>query len=171
MSHRQDTLPGRDILAAMSDRPPELDDQDSVRSGLQIGGGILVGLGGLLALGGFADFFGSMGSTSAPTHFWMLFIGLPMIGLGVRMLKGGFLGTTTRYVAGEVAPTVKDTLEYVGVGGQKTTCAKCGGTNDADAKFCDNCGAALSISCPSCGHTNAADSAFCSACGKPLTPA
>jgi hypothetical protein len=51
-----------------------------------------------------------------PTHFWMAFIGLPMIGIGTAMLKGGFVGAGTRYIAGEVMPTVKDSLEYVGVG-------------------------------------------------------
>ena len=66
-----------------------------------------------------------------------------MIGLGTAMLKGGFLGTTTRYVAGEVAPTVKDTLDYVGIGRRQATCAKCGEANSADAKFCDHCGAPL----------------------------
>ena len=155
----------------MSEQPPELQDQDSVRSGLRVGGGILVAVGGILTLAGIGDFFGSMNSQSMPTHFWMAFIGLPMVGIGMRMLKGGFLGTTTRYVAGEVAPTVKDTLGYVGIGAQQAICAKCGGTNPVDAKFCDHCGAALSIGCPSCGHVNEADAAFCAECGKPLPPA
>jgi adenylate cyclase len=53
-------------------------------------------------------------------------------------------------------------------GPHETTCAKCGAANSADAKFCDHCGAALSLTCPSCGHANAAGSAFCSECGKPL---
>src|SRR5206468_1430466 len=97
--------------------------------------------------------------------------GVPMVGIGVRMMKAGYVGTAARYVAGEVAPTIKDTLGYVGIGAQQAICAKCGGTNRADAKFCDHCGASLSITCPSCGHGNAADSAFCSECGKPLTPA
>ncbi len=140
-----------------------------MRSALRIGGGIIAAIGLIFAIAGFASFFSAFGSASTPTHFWMAFIGLPMLGLGIAMLKGGFLGTTTRYVAGEVAPTVKDTLDYVGVGGEKTTCPKCGGTNSADAKFCAHCGAALSVNCPSCGHANEAGAAFCSACGKPLT--
>ena len=163
----------------MSDRPPELDDQDSVRSGLRIGGGILVVIGGILVIAGFADFVSSFNSVSLdhpgeghqPTHFWLLFIGFPMIAIGIAMLKGGFLGTATRYAAGEVMPTVKDSLGYVGIGEQRTICPKCGMENSADAKFCDHCGSALSVRCPSCGHANDADSAFCSECGKPLTAA
>ena len=79
--------------------------------------------------------------------------------------------TDSRALPEDYLPTVKDTMEYVGIGGQKTTCAKCGGTNRADARFCDHCGAPLSTTCPSCGHANAPDAAFCSACGKPLTAA
>jgi hypothetical protein len=106
----------REILAAMSDQPPELDDQDTVRSGLRVGGGIIAGIGLILTIAGIADFFSSAKSQSMPTHFWMAFIGLPMIGIGTAMLKGGFVGAGTRYIAGEVMPTVKDSLEYVGVG-------------------------------------------------------
>ena len=155
----------------MSDQPPELRDQDAVRSGLRIGGGIIAGIGAIFAIAGIADFFSAFNSSSMPTHFWMAFIGLPMVGIGVKMMQGGFLGTTTRYVAGEVMPTVKDSLGYVGIGTPQVVCANCGETNGADAKFCDHCGAALSNTCASCGHANEADSAFCSECGKPLTRA
>jgi ribosomal protein L40E len=155
----------------MSGQPPELRDQDSVRSGLRVGGAIVAGIGLIFAIAGFADFFSAFGSESMPTHFWMAFIGLPMLGIGGRMLQVGFLGTATRYAAGEVMPTVKDSLSYVGIGSKQVTCAKCGEANSADAKFCDHCGAALSISCPSCGHANPPDATFCSDCGKPLTPA
>jgi predicted amidophosphoribosyltransferase len=89
------------------------------------------------------------------------------------MVQAGYLGPATRYVAGEVAPTIRDTLGYVGVGagGEQVTCAKCGGANRRDAKFCDHCGAALSIICPTCGRPNAPDATFCDECGKPLTAA
>ncbi len=47
-------------------------------------------------------------------------------------------------------------------------CANCGTTNDAGAKFCDECGAALSAGCPSCGATNKPGAKFCKECGTPL---
>jgi len=89
--------------------------------------------------------------------------------IGVAMMRGGYLGAATRYVAGEVTPTVKDALSFAGIGAGHVTCAKCGGTNRADAKFCDDCGAPLSVTCPSCGRANGADATFCDECGKPLT--
>jgi hypothetical protein len=162
----------------MSDRPPQLRDQAGVRSALRIGGAIIATIGLILIIVGITSFFSTFGSFDSssmgpPKHFWMLFAGMPLLFLGIAMLGWGFLGTTTRYTAGEVAPTVKDTLDYVGfgAGANETTCAKCGTTNSADAKFCDHCGSALSVNCHSCGHANAADSAFCSECGKPLTSA
>jgi Double zinc ribbon len=160
--------PARDMVAPMSDRPPQLRDQSGVRSGLRIGGAIVFAIGAILAIGGFASFFSAFGSSSPPSHFWMAFIGIPMLGIGGTMLKIGYLGPATRYVAGEVMPTVKDSLSYVGIGPRQTTCPTCGETNAADAKFCDHCGTALGITCPSCGHANEPDSEFCSACGKPL---
>jgi ribosomal protein L40E len=155
----------------MSGQPPQLRDQAAVRSGLQVGGGVIFVIGLILTVISFADFFGAMGNYAMPTNFWMAFIGLPMIGIGVAMMRAGFLGPATRYVAGEVAPTIKDALGYVGIGAQQAVCAKCGGSNRADAKFCDHCGAPLSLICPSCGHANSADATFCDECGKPLTAA
>jgi hypothetical protein len=151
--------------------PPQLRDQAAFRSVLRVGGLILLGIGLVLTVIAFADFFGSMGSASMPTNFWMGFIGLPLIGIGTSMVRAGFLGPATRYVAGEVAPTIRDTLGYAGIGAgaEQVTCAKCGGTNRRDAKFCDHCGAALSIICPTCGRPNAPDATFCDECGKPLT--
>jgi hypothetical protein len=169
----------------MSSQPPQLRDQAGVRSGLRIGGALIAATGLILIVVGIASFFhtfDSFGSSpdpfhspsmSPPKHFWMLFAGMPLLFVGVGMLAWGFLGTTTRYTAGEVMPTVKDSLGYVGIGAgaHETTCAKCGEANSADAKFCDRCGSPLSVSCASCGHANPAGAAFCSACGKPLTPA
>jgi uncharacterized membrane protein len=153
----------------MSSQPPQLRDQAAVRSGLRIGGAVVFGIGLVLTVIAFADFFGAMGSFAMPTNFWMGFIGLPLMAVGVAMMRAGYLGAATRYVAGEVAPTVKDALSFAGIGAGELTCAKCGGTNRADARFCDDCGAPLSVTCPSCGRANGADATFCDECGKPLT--
>jgi hypothetical protein len=78
-----------------------------------------------------------------------------------------FQGAIARYQAGEVAPVAKDTINYLaegtqegvktvatavaegiaaGMGGPRKAdnrCPKCSHSNDADAKFCKNCGVAL----------------------------
>lgn len=47
-------------------------------------------------------------------------------------------------------------------------CPQCNTVADADASFCDNCGAALSQACPSCGRELAPGQRFCDGCGAPV---
>ena len=49
-------------------------------------------------------------------------------------------------------------------------CAKCGMSNRIGVKFCEECGARLSLACPSCGRPILRGKKFCGACGAPLTP-
>lgn len=50
-------------------------------------------------------------------------------------------------------------------------CSRCDHENPAEARFCNACGAALSLRCPACEHTNPSGSAFCNACGQRLEQA
>ena len=47
-------------------------------------------------------------------------------------------------------------------------CPNCKTQNDADSKFCVNCGNMLKIDCPDCGFELAPGSKFCPNCGKKL---
>jgi class 3 adenylate cyclase/ketosteroid isomerase-like protein/tetratricopeptide (TPR) repeat protein len=48
-------------------------------------------------------------------------------------------------------------------------CAACGAANEADARFCESCGAALQRSCGACGVAAASTTArFCRSCGASL---
>jgi len=59
-------------------------------------------------------------------------------------------------------------------------CPACGKMNDADAKFCDQCGAKMpdsvaykvdpgeTVKCPSCGKMNDTDAKWCDQCGVKL---
>jgi len=158
----------------MRSRDPGLHDQGTWRTFLRVGGLVLLGLGIILTaialIGFFSAFgsFGSFGSPGMPGNFWMAFLGLPLIGLGSTMLKAGYLGPASRYVAGELSPTVRDSLAYLGVG-DAGACAACGAQNAGDAKFCDDCGAALRRICPACDAANAADAKFCDDCGAALS--
>jgi membrane protease subunit (stomatin/prohibitin family) len=49
-----------------------------------------------------------------------------------------------------------------------TICPKCSTRNETGAKFCDQCGAAMSKQCPTCQHLNAPDARFCDKCGQAL---
>ena len=62
------------------------------------------------------DFFAAFAGQGFPTKFWCLFIGMPLLALGMICFKAGFLRKITGYVAGEAAPAVRDTVEYVAEG-------------------------------------------------------
>ncbi|NNC92412.1 MAG: AAA family ATPase [Acidimicrobiia bacterium] len=47
-------------------------------------------------------------------------------------------------------------------------CTNCGTENQADRKFCRECGTPLAIECASCGTANEAADKFCGNCGTPL---
>ncbi|MBI3361664.1 MAG: zinc-ribbon domain-containing protein, partial [Chloroflexi bacterium] len=49
-------------------------------------------------------------------------------------------------------------------------CPNCQTTNPDGAKFCLNCGNALSLACPSCGTPYAPGAKFCHNCGHALAP-
>jgi len=112
--------------------------------------------------------------------------------LGIAASRFAFQGAVARYQAAEYAPVVTDTANYVARGAKQgirevssaiadgirseregVTCPSCSTANDADARFCDNCGGALStdVECSACGEDNDADAKFCKSCGKPLTAA
>ena len=50
-------------------------------------------------------------------------------------------------------------------------CTSCGFNNDADAEFCENCGAALARACANCGSPLKPGARFCKKCGTPVTRA
>jgi class 3 adenylate cyclase/tetratricopeptide (TPR) repeat protein len=47
-------------------------------------------------------------------------------------------------------------------------CPECSASNDANQRFCTNCGASLADRCDVCGTIIPADAHFCGACGAPL---
>jgi hypothetical protein len=123
----------------------------------------------VLALVDFFTAINGHGLDGGPTKFWMFFAALPFFVIGAIGLNAGFLGAGARYVAGELAPTARDTLEYVGVGSDAASpCPRCGTANDAQASYCQHCGSAMRRTCPSCKQPNAADAHFCAACGTEL---
>jgi hypothetical protein len=91
---------------------------------------------------------------------------LPLLFIGAAVSMFAFYGSFARYYFGETAPVLKDTFNYLAEGTQggvrttaqavgeglsagmasgapKETCPRCHQANDADAKFCKHCGAAM----------------------------
>ena len=167
---------------------------EQTRDNLRTLGMVLVTVGGILTAIGMISFFTAFNSFGTPDYFWCAFLGLPMLGVGLSLLRAGYTGAISRYVAGEVAPVAKDTINYLGketgesvaevakaIGqglagsGVKTDksavvvrCHKCNYVNDLGAKFCNNCGGALlkTKPCSQCGELNDPDAKFCDNCGR-----
>src|SRR5262245_53792203 len=47
-------------------------------------------------------------------------------------------------------------------------CFSCGASNEADAVFCEECGASFGRECPSCGARCSPNAKFCRKCRTPL---
>lgn len=158
------------------------------RSALRTLGPVLVVVGLICLIVAVVNFFGSMGSFGGPPKlFWLAFVGMPLLAVGLGMTKAGYAGKIARYYGREVGPaasaTFNDIAKDSGPGVRAVAgavrdgmadeagsrCPACGAANDADAKFCAGCGAALgSIACGSCGHPAKAGARFCDECGSAL---
>ena len=153
--------------------------------------GIMRVVGPVTALAGlacvvvaFVDFFSaSVGTGGPPRLFWLGFIGLPLLFVGVSLTMFAFMGAVARFAAQEHAPVAADTFNVLaeetqnglrtmagairdGMSGEASgRCASCGIPNDAGARFCDACGEPLSQTCRACQATNDADAKYCDCCG------
>ncbi len=169
----------------------ELDTKHSQKQKLLVRFGIgfvlLALILGAIAIGGGAF---SLSHGGFPKAFLLLFLALPCLFVGTVCLMFGLMGKVARYQAGEVAPVAKDTINYMGretqpgvkafasalgeglrgEADQRKPCPHCGGTSDADARFCDDCGKPFkeATPCPSCNTPNAADARFCDNCGTSI---
>ncbi len=126
---------------------PGYSRQSSIRFMFRIAAvGVLI-LAGYFLYVGLADFFAA--DDEPPQKFWMLFVGLPLVAVGLWLAGAGFGGAAARYAVGEGAPVARDSLDYLTrthpeaepTGGPY--CRACGTRNDAAASFCDSCGKSL----------------------------
>ncbi len=171
----------------MSDEQKINPGHEPARNFLRVVGPLVLGIGGIFTIVGFGSFFAAFGGGGSPRYFWCCFVGMPLLFFGSMMTKFGFMGAIARYQAGEVAPVGKDTFNYIanetkggvrtvareiGIGLREATnqaqsnCSACGHSNDENAKFCDECGAAILKLCQTCGERNDSDAKFCDGCGS-----
>jgi hypothetical protein len=146
--------------SSVQPQPPGLRGQRAVRNVFRVVGVVALVAAITFLVIGVKDLFATADSFEGPHKFWMVFVGIFGLAIAGWCLQAGFMGSAARYVAGETMPTVKDSAAYLtdgqgilGVGrtvdegrAAVTTgpfCSKCGTCNDADASFCDSCGAAL----------------------------
>lgn len=160
------------MLSAMTDTGPGYPDQGSKRTAARVVGVVCMGIALVLMALAVVDILSAFNSEelgAQPARIWMFVAALPFLLVGGIALNAGFLGASVRYAAGEVAPTARSTLDYIGSREGEISCPSCGARNKAGSAFCDDCGQPLTHVCPSCRHPNAADAKFCAACGTALS--
>jgi ribosomal protein L40E len=166
---------------------------EGLRAVLRLIGPVIAGVGLLFLVIGMVSFFSAFGGGGFPRLFWCVFVGMPLLAIGVSITKFAFIGAAARYVAGETAPVGKDVTNYMVAGtkdsirdvatavgegfaaaGRPATerqliCRKCGAENEAGANFCHGCGSPFveKKRCAKCGDLNEADARFCDKCGAP----
>ena len=130
---------------------PGYSRQSSIRFMFRVAAAGVLILAAYFLYVGLSDFIAA--DDDPPQKFWMLFVGLPLVAVGLWLAGAGFGGAAARYAAGEGAPVARDSLDYVtrrdgaGHDGDEPAggpyCRACGTRNDAEASFCDSCGKSL----------------------------
>jgi hypothetical protein len=109
----------------MNDNQIQLSEQTPIRTFFRLAGAVLFCVGSVLVAIGLISFFAKFAQFAQPggpdpanfgppRYFWCAFVGAPLAAAGITMLKLGYLGAITRYVAGEASPVAKDVVNYMG---------------------------------------------------------
>jgi len=160
---------------------------------LKILGITILTIGLLLTVSGMFSFFQAFsdpGPSIDTPKVGSMFIGMPLIFLGIVFTALGFMGEVARYQASEMAPVGKDVINYMvdgtkdsietvarsihnGISDNKNQvvfCTKCHHENNQESNFCQKCGDKLNTSktCSMCQAKNDVDAKFCDNCGTRL---
>ena len=87
--------------------------QNAIRKALRIAGPVIFLIGVLCLVIGIINFFFGFGSGEMPHYFWLAFVGMPLMFVGIVLCQFGFFGAVTRFIAGESAPVAADTVNYM----------------------------------------------------------
>jgi Double zinc ribbon len=126
----------------------------------------------LLGIGGAITRFAYMGAIARYAANELAPVGKDTFNYLAEGTQDG-VKTATRAIAEGLREGLGEAAAAAGRGGApavRVRCYKCNAENDADAHFCDACGAALTKSkpCPACGELNDPDARFCDNCGGAL---
>jgi len=177
------------------------DGYSQAKSGMRTLGPALTVIGAILTLIGIGSFFIAMGSsnTFSPLHpsqsfsdfqnqadslfqqhrqgqpklFFLAFVGLPTLGVGITITKAGYLKEITQYAAKETSPAISTVVSTVrsAINDGETPCPHCALPIEPGSKFCSHCGNALAdLQCPQCNALVEPDDKFCPSCGSPTKP-
>ncbi len=163
------------------------------RKGIRVVGVVSLGAGVVVLLIGLSAFVSAIvnsGDFSREPSIGRMFLMLPglfMVGVGGQMCLVGWAGSIAKYGVREGAPAAAEGVNRVGMGaapgiraaagavaagvrdaGAGVACPACDEVQDAEARFCDACGAAMGVVCAACGAANETGARFCDQCGVGL---
>lgn len=129
------------------------------RDTFRVLGPIILGIGIILLLIAMIDFFTA---EIEPKYFGLAFIGIPLIGVGFYICTLGYGAVVARYESREMAPVIKDTINYLAEETQEgvetiSRAVQKGKSSVVQAKQCSYC-----------NELNKLDAKYCNECGKPL---
>lgn len=143
---------------------------------LRITGLALLIVGITLSIIGFANF-----GNFENNLFGLTIFGLPCVAFGIGITVFSFNQSIARFVKNEHAPIINEHSEDIapaiknyasaamdGVIDDEAIVCECGSKNDKNAKFCSNCGIALTVVCHNCKKSMGKGSNFCDECGAKL---
>ena len=105
--------------------------------------------------------------------WYIMFVGIPIMIVGVFLFVFSFQREVVRYVTTEqlsepeMIPGSALTA-YPAPAEEATVVCCCGEVNPAGSLFCRKCGRSLRVACPSCGAFVPCDGDYCTKCGAPL---
>lgn len=106
--------------------------------------------------------------------WYIMFVGIPIIIVGVFLFVFSFQREVVRYVISE---QFNEFASLDNTGSRETTSVcnvkasitcTCGEVNSADSYFCKKCGKSLRRTCENCGASVPADSVYCNKCGAEI---
>lgn len=141
-------------------------EQKGICAVLRIIGPVVLLAGVICTVIAMVNFFSCFGSMEPPRLFWLGFVGLPLMFVGGVMSQFGFMGAVARYIAGESAPVMAETVNYMA---DETKDAVKTVAQFAAKGIIEGieAGKAATNFCPHCGTPIKAEFQFCPKCGKP----
>lgn len=145
-----------------------------VKKTIRVFGITLTVIGGGLTIAGLISFFSAFNSMGMPELFWLAFIGLPLLGVGMGMISFSYQREVARYMKNEHAPVVNETAEDVSPAIHTATktikdaWSDINSTSSNGAKTHETNNSRKNVKCAKCGAINDENSKFCSECGASL---
>jgi len=102
----------------MNDRRLPSPQHDAIRSFLRIAGPLTALTGMVFMIVGMVSFFSAFGTFEPPRNFWCMFVGMPLLAVGLMMAKFGYIGSIYRYFAAETTPVATDAFNEMAEGAQ-----------------------------------------------------